>query len=106
MSLTSCSIMTITPDMYNVKAARVGDVFFEYKDFSFKYELTVTSLNDKEIGLLYNEFTTEHLFTWLIKQGFNKTFTYQLSDKKIPFKEFEFEIISVESGVITYKRIK
>ena len=43
---------------------------------------------------------------WMVKQGFNKRFDYAVADRVIRFKDYDFEILSVENGQIKYKRIK
>lgn len=77
----------------------------------FKFDLTITLLNDKELALQYAEYTMGQTSMtgvpsgWLIKQGFNKTFTYSPKET-IRFKGYEFEPSSVGNGQITYKRTK
>lgn len=70
-----------------------------------RYDLTVTGLNEKDLVLQYSEFFLDDAGSWLIKQGFNKTFTYSPKET-IRFKGYEFESISVINGQITYKRVK
>lgn len=115
------------PAMGTETKANVGDVFFDYTKINgqdngfgtlfgtnFRFALTITALNEKEIALQYEEYMKQTLGAyggfykdapWLIKQGFNKTFTYSPKET-IRFKGYEFEPISVSNGQITYKRVK
>lgn len=116
------------------KVAGIGDSFFEHSEgqtvteptylpsgtvsSGFKYDLTVVELNKEKLSLQYNEFTyqpqaryADSMFIigggdWLIKQGFNKRFDYALSDKIVRFRGYEFEVLAVEDGQITYRRLK
>lgn len=105
------------------RIARVGDIFFDHEEGwsvvgdadpfhhdPFKFDLTIVELTDQKIGLQYAEYIRSSpigfRFAWLIKQGFNKRFDYAVADKIIHFKDYEFEIVSVDKGQIKYKRIK
>lgn len=115
------SIVTI-PDTGNEITAGIGDVFFSYSLItplgnSDRFDLTIVELNDEEFGILYNEYIMQSPLTsragtptgWLIKQGFTKRFDYPLKELKeniIRFKNFEFAIVSISGGQITYKRVK
>lgn len=110
------------------RIAGMGDVFFDHSEgwgfeggtepffnHPFRFELIVVELTNEKMGLQYNEFTKlQRMGTygpttmpdWVIKQGFNKRLDYVLADKVIHFKDFGFEIISVDKGQIKYRRIK
>lgn len=104
---------TVSPKIAEDVKAGVGDIFLAFESIdpfyaaeNFKYDMTITSLNDKEVTLQYAEyFMSKDGGSWLIKQGFNKTFTYYPKET-IRFKGYEFEPISVSNGQITYKRVK
>lgn len=86
--------------------AGIGDVFFSHEDKYFRWDLTITELTSDRISFQYNEYTREGYYfsyPWLIKQGFNKTYSYQLADKTIIFREYEFDILNYTPGKITYK---
>ncbi len=99
-------------------SAGVGDVFFTFtrlmgfgKKGDIKYNLTVVELSEEKIGLQYTEYTyysNPYTYSsgWLIKEGFNKRFDYAMENKVVRFKGFEFEIVGVKDGMITYKRTK
>ena len=115
------------PPVNTETKANIGDTFLDYTKINgqdngfgtlfgsnFRFALTITSLNEKEIALQYEEYFKSPTGAyggfykdapWLIKQGFNKTFTYSPKET-IRFKGYEFELISVTNGQITYKRIK
>lgn len=123
---TSISI----PDLNGEKVAGTGDLFFVHKEGAgfeggtepflrdaFSFDLTILELNDSKIGLQYTEYTkvvepTGNAYAptrtsdWLVKQGYNKRFDYDIADKVIRFKGYEFEIVSIDKGYIRYKRIK
>lgn len=86
-----------------LKSARVGDLFFSHIAGDSRYDLTVIELTPDRLSLQYSEFFWSN--NWLIKQGFNKTFTYS-PNETIRFKGYEFEPISVTNGQFTYKRTK
>ena len=110
------------------RIASIGDIFFDHEEGwnvvgdidpfhydPFKFDLTIVELTDQKIGLRYAEYIRSNLgekggfgirFVWLIKAGFNKRFDYVVADKVVRFKDYEFDIVSVEKGQIKYKRIK
>jgi len=111
--------ITGTPAVGVESSVSVGDIFFnkepQIKPFATnqqgKFDLTVVELNDKKIGLQYAEYLYTMNFNtfqsaYLVKQGFNKRFDYDLSNKVIRFKGYEFEVLSVKDGMLTYKRLK
>lgn len=103
-----------SPKINDEKMASTGDIFFKftrlggpYDPNNWKYELAIVELNKEKIGLMYSEyFYNLRRGGWLIKEGFNKRFDFPVDDKIIRFKEYEFEILSLEQGRIKYKRIK
>lgn len=70
-----------------------------------KFDLTVTEVSEQRIGLSYSEYMGKE-DSWLIKQGFTKELSYSPRDKIIRFRDYEFEILSVENGIIKYRRQK
>lgn len=102
------------PKINDERIAAMGDIFFQfirlggpYDPSNWKYELTVVELNKEKIGLMYSEYIYKlESGGWLIKEGFNKRFDFPTNDTIIRFKEYEFEILSLEQGQIRYKRIK
>lgn len=101
-----------TPLLGEIAKGGIGDIFFAFTSLdplqrseNFKYDLTITSLNDKDIALQYAEYFMNDSGVWLIKQGFNKTFTYSHKET-IRFKGYDFEPLSVSNGQATYKRVK
>lgn len=116
--LVGCAGLPKTmPDLSVEKTAGVGDEFFRYELQTFppensqRFDLTVVELNQEKIGLQYAEYTflsNPYTFQsgWAIKQGFNKRFDYQLADKVIRYKGYEFEIMVAEGGQIKYRRTK
>ena len=100
-------------------AASIGDTFFKYyitgnyggSPNNWQFDLTVVELSNKKLGLQYSEYTYQvnpysYVGSWLIKDGFNKRFDFSLEDKTLYFKDYVFEVISVEKGKIRYKRIQ
>jgi len=95
------------------KIANVGDVFFEHKEgvrgkvSASRFVLTIVELNNKNIGLQSEDYIQmqHHLGTRWDFQG-GKRIDYDISDKVIRFKGYEFNIVSVDKGQIKYKRIK
>lgn len=111
--VTTPEIVKTGLPLVNVEhTTNIGDRFFEYTETimqpltppfrRFEFELIVVEANSNKISLFYSEYTGEGL----IKEGFNKRFDYSGNDKIIRFKEYEFEIISINNGQIKYKRIK
>lgn len=111
----------VTPELNFERTAGIGDEFFNYEfqtfppDNSQKFEMTILELNQERLGLQYNEYFYSMPSTfssayapsgWMIKQGFNKRFDYAIADKIIRFKNYEFEVLSVENGQIKYRRTK
>lgn len=118
------TMTTDKPKVDEVVTATIGDIFFDHQQVGYgpfdtcaKFDLTITALNDKDLTLQYAEYSkppkpfggvmgeADPYGPWLIKQGFNKTFTYSPKET-IRFKGYEFEPISVSNGQITYKRVK
>ena len=134
MSIQPPVISYVTSPEISVETIKgIGDIFFRYEenatsrsfiggDMNFgvnRFDLTIVELNEEKLALQYAEYTPNSTIVagpygptripspgWLIKQGFNKTYTYSVSDKFIRFKGYEFEIQSIENGILTYKRIK
>lgn len=111
----------VNPEVNIERTAGIGDEFFQYEFLTFptesshKFELTILELNPERLGLQYNEYFYSMPSTfsaayapsgWMVKQGFNKRFDYAIADKTVRFKNFEFEVLSVENGQIKYRRIK
>lgn len=118
----------VAPGINNILTVGVGDEFFRrelmygednyagsiFKGDATMFTLTVVGLNEKMISLQYREFTKpvagpyggfRYGGSWLIKDGYNQKYEYDLSLKKIRFKEYEFEVIGFNEGRIQYKRI-
>jgi hypothetical protein len=116
------------PNKNEVKIAGVGDEFFRhelmYGDDNYAgsvfngeatmFSLTVVSLNEKTLSLQYREFTKPVAGPyggfksgggWLIKEGYNQKYDYELTNKTIRFQNYEFEIVGFKDGRIQYKRI-
>jgi hypothetical protein len=108
----------------------VGEVFFErevmtgedngygfvFKGDAQRIELVVRSASKDKLVLDYSEYMKplESRYggykkdgAWLKKPAFDKLLEFNLNESKIVFfNKFEFEIIEVKGGRITYKRIK
>lgn len=101
-----------------VQEASIGDVFFDYQKMTLtsptKFNLTVVALTRNNVALQYAEYFAPKDFatglpkygTWAIKSGFNTRLEYPLAGGIVRYRGFEFEILSVDNGIITYKRIK
>jgi len=103
--LSGCAATGVQRDVEGVRPqinkevkAGAGDIFFNHnvvdkRPFAkpSRFDMTVKSVSDKEIVLEYGEY---------------KTFTYSANDKVIMFKGYQFEIIGVENGKVTYRRIR
>src|SRR3990167_4420351 len=113
--------LEMIPIVNDINEVSIGDIFFSSsltKEEPYnpivqifpleKYELTVVELNNEKISLQYNEYTGTHDARegWLVKQGFNKRFDYSAKDKIIKYKQYEFEILSIDKSVMKYRRIK
>lgn len=119
---TSGPIIAGKPDINQESTAGIGDTFFTYLEqrpvdtmqvlFSpvptppsgSRFDLTILELTIEKISLQYSEFF-QGTRGWMIKDGFNKTFTYSPKET-IRFKGYEFEPISITNGQLTYKRVK
>lgn len=115
------------PDINQEKTASIGDTFFAYSSMAprdpmatllsdsgisrdARFDLTILELGDK-IGLQYSEYYYHvnpytYKSGWAVKEGFNKRFDYPADVGTVNFKGYEFEVISVDKGKITYKRIQ
>src|SRR3989338_9374268 len=114
LSLIGCAEsikLEMIPIVNDINEVSIGDIFFSSsltKEEPYnpivqifpleKYELTVVELSNEKIGLQYNEYTGTHDARegWLVKQGFNKRFDYSAKDKIIKYKQYEFEILSID----------
>ncbi len=92
-------------------SASVGDIFFSaapgnnvHGDKSEKYSLLILRLNEREIIFKYISTTDAEISVGAKKSV--KTFTYPVDEKKLRFREFEFQILSAGENEIKYKRIK
>jgi len=124
MTIEPINKSSLTPD--KEVTAGIGDIFFHHvegsvvkdpilgdtpRSDSIRFDLTITELSDSKIGLQYDEYfynlsTSAYARSgWAIKPGFTKKFEYPLG-KKITFKDYEFEIVSIEDGRIRYRRVK
>jgi len=102
---TGCSTLgretkreAIVPQVDGEAQAGVGDLFFMHdvddrRPFAYpsRFNMKIKELNEKEIVLEYTE---------------KKSFSFSTSDSVIRLKGYEFEILKVENGKITYRRIK
>ncbi|MCK4739065.1 MAG: hypothetical protein KAT46_03875 [Deltaproteobacteria bacterium] len=107
------------PGLNEKYAASMGDTFFKYSvtnnrggsPNNWKFDLTVVELTPEKLSLQYSEYTLytnpySYVTNWMIKNGFNKTLNYSLKNKTIHFKNYIFEVQSIENGKIRYKRTR
>jgi hypothetical protein len=94
------------PKPNETRTAVVGDMFFEKEDGLALYNFIIVEANNQRLGIYYSEYYFNPSEGWLMKEGFNKRFDYDIADRIIHYKEYEFEIIEVDRGKIKYKRIK
>ncbi len=107
----------------SVMTGTYNEPTFVYNGNNFRFVLTVMKLTKDNIVLRYSEYIKpfkkepeaisfslyrgyDMTTFWKIKDGFSKEFEYELTNKFINYKDYEFEIISVGEGRIRYKRIK
>ena len=118
-----------TLNQNNTKTAGVGDVFFRqetmygedngfgviYKGEAKAFDLTVVSLTDSSISLQYNEYMKLPVTQyggfrpgdpWVIRDKFSQKYDYILTNKRIKFRDYEFEVLGVGNGSIQYRRIR
>jgi len=108
----------------------IGDVFFfqevmtgednyfgsVFKGDAYKIELLVSSATKEKITLDYSEYMKPVAGQyggyrkdgpWIKKPAFDKTLEFDLKETNtIYYKGFEFEIVNISGGKISYKRIK
>jgi hypothetical protein len=108
-------------------SAGIGDEFFKqelmygdanefgvvFNGDASMFTLTVVSLNDKTLSLQYREFFKPTGrgggFTigdrWMIRDKFSQRFDYDLSSNVVKFRSYEFQVLEVKDGRISYIRI-
>jgi hypothetical protein len=123
---TNINIQISSPFANETKTAGVGDVFFHYESMTGEdnhfgkaclgsnsmFELTVVQLTESNISLQYREFmkpiSKAGCYSisepWLVKQAFSQEFKYDLAQKVIKFKSYEFKVLEVSGGSIKYQR--
>ncbi len=91
--------------------ATKGDIFFSASpgnnvpgDKNEKFSLSILKLYEREIVFKYIN-TTDAASSGGAKKPVN-TFTYPVNEKRIRFREFEFQILPAGEKEIRYKRIK
>jgi hypothetical protein len=108
---------------------KIGDIFFERETMTgednragwvffgnaMRIELSVRAATKDKLVLDYSEYTKpmnqsggyQRYGQWFKRPAFDKTMEYDLTDSKIiSFQKYEFEIIEIKGGRITYKRLK
>lgn len=111
--------------------AGMGDVFFErevmtgkknvgditnsiFGGNAHKFDLVIEGVLKGVLKLGYSEYTKSpssygyYLNSpWIKKSAFSRTLEFDLNESKIvSFQTYQFEILNVEGGKITYRRIK
>ena len=111
----------------NTVTAGVGTVFFHYETMTGQdngfgmvfngqatmFELTVIELTQSTITLQYREYTKSPgpqggyslNSPWIVKQGYDQEYKYDLAERIIKFKGFEFVVIEASGDSIFYQRI-
>jgi hypothetical protein len=131
LCLSACAIKKVSiqdssPFANETKTAGVGDVFFHYESMTGEdnyagrifngqatmFELTVIQVTESTVSLQYREYTKTpnaqggYMLNgpWIVKQGYNQEYKYDLATKVIKFKGYEFKVLDVSNGSIKYQR--
>jgi hypothetical protein len=128
------NVIDIKPNIGEEKSIGIGDLFFENSKTSgtvfdaspgpcltgetvganSRTYLTLVGLRKETITLQYSEYFKQLCSPYAynryglrpVKEAYNKRLDYSIELKTIIFKEYEFAILSVEGGKLTYKRLK
>lgn len=126
-AIKKVNIQDVSPFANETKTAGVGDVFLHFESITGEdnyggsiclgqatmFDLTVVQLTDSSISLQYREYMKPtrgpggcfgKSDPWLVKQGFSQEFKYDLAQKVIKFKGYEFRVLEVSGGSIKYQR--
>jgi hypothetical protein len=132
LCLSACAPKNInmqdsSPFANETKTAGVGDVFFRTETMTGQdngfgmvfggqasaFDLTVVQLTDSSVSLQYREYTKlpgpqggfRLADNWVVKQGYNQEYRFDLTQKVIRFKGFEFKVIESANGQLKYQRM-
>jgi hypothetical protein len=132
---TGCA-RAVNHDYSNIVAGNeitigIGDTFFEkevmtgkknvgdpnnsvFGGDAYRFELVVEAASNDQLKLGYSEYMKPPSpygyyqdRAWLKKPSFSRTLEFDLKEnKRVYYKSYEFEILNIQGGKITYKRIK